>query len=64
MIWRDSSKHFVVMIVNDRHHGSTSEPVKRLYYMTRYIYERSRQSESRDWVTCCKGAIGDGDRTA
>jgi len=34
--WRDSSKHFVVMMINSRHLGSTSEPVKRLHYMTGY----------------------------
>ena len=38
----DFSEHFVVMIVNDRHHGSTSEPKRRLYYMTGYTSGRDK----------------------
>ena len=39
---RDSSEHFVVMIVNDHHHGSTGEPKRRLYYMNGYTSGRDK----------------------
>ena len=36
--WVPPSTHFVVIMINGRHLylGSTSEPVKRLHYMTGY----------------------------